>query len=76
MLAQVDGQAIELELGRIGDGEARPRRTEARRTRIEGQTPCSVVSVSVRIDSIGTGVDHRGQLQAGWPPTPPGRQIE
>ena len=56
LVAQVDREAVELELGRVVDrrrvvAPARARAARARRTRARR---ASVVSVSVRIDSIGT----------------------
>ncbi len=56
LVAQVDREAVELELGGVFDrrivrAEAAARAARARRT---SRAPPSVVSVSVRIDSIGT----------------------
>jgi hypothetical protein len=67
LVAQVDGQAVEFELGNIFDRRRLLIQASSRRTLINLIAPASLMSVSVRIDSIGRACT-TGLSSASTPP--------
>jgi hypothetical protein len=76
LVAQVDRQAVELQLGCVLTGGSPSGQASSRRTRAsKASAPLSSVSVSVRIDSIGTAWRTGTKPSSTLPSTPLRRRI-